>query len=129
MQKAWQYAYRDRKTKKRIWRTLWIQRIQAGVRQYSIRYSRFIPSLQYANVSLNRKVLSELAATEPFTFKAIIDVTRFQQQQYENDRNTRNEPEVTAVENDTREDDDDDESDDDDAAALEGIVLSSEKAA
>ena len=83
LQKAWQYAYRDRKTKKRIWRTLWIQRIQAGVRQYSIRYSRFIRSLQYADVQLNRKVLSELAATEPFTFKAIIDVTRFQQQQYD----------------------------------------------
>ena len=83
LQKAWQYAYRDRKTKKRIWRTLWIQRIQAGVRQYSIRYSRFIRSLQYSHVSLNRKVLSELAATEPFTFKAIIDVTRFQQQQYD----------------------------------------------
>lgn len=83
LQKAWQYAYRDRKTKKRIWRTLWIQRIQAGVRQYSIRYSRFIRSLQYSNVQLNRKVLSELAATEPFTFKAIIDVTRYQQQQYD----------------------------------------------
>lgn len=84
LQKAWQYGYRDRKTKKRIWRTLWIQRIQAGVRQYSIRYSRFIRSLQYSNIQLNRKVLSDLAATEPFTFKAIIDVTRFQQQQYDN---------------------------------------------
>ena len=83
LQKAWQYGYRDRKTKKRIWRTLWIQRIQAGVRQYSIRYSRFIRSLQYSDIQLNRKVLSELAATEPFTFKAIIDVTRYQQQQYD----------------------------------------------
>jgi ribosomal protein L20 len=86
LQKAWQYAYRDRKTKKRIWRTLWIQRIQGGVRQYSIRYSRFIRSLVYTNIQLNRKVLSELAATEPFTFKAIIDVTRCQQAQYDNER-------------------------------------------
>lgn len=87
LQKAWQYAYRDRKTKKRLWRTLWIQRIQAGVRQYSVRYSRFIRSLKYTDIQLNRKVLSELAATEPFSFKAIVDVTRLQQRQYDSHKN------------------------------------------
>jgi large subunit ribosomal protein L20 len=90
LHKAWQYAYRDRKTKKRVWRTLWIQRIQAGVRQYNIRYSRFIRSLSYCNIYLNRKVLSELAATEPFTFKAIIDVTYHQQQVYDKEQQEKN---------------------------------------
>lgn len=82
--KAWQYAYRDRRTKKRIWRTLWIQRIQAGVRQYKMSYSRFIHNLYFYNqIGLNRKVLSELAAMEPFAFKAIVDVVQLQQAQYE----------------------------------------------
>jgi large subunit ribosomal protein L20 len=84
VQKGWQYAYRDRRNKKRLWRTLWIQRIQAGVRQYHMNYSRFVRALYHYNpVVLNRKVLSELAATEPFTFKAIVDVVRYQQAQYD----------------------------------------------
>jgi large subunit ribosomal protein L20 len=84
VQKAWQYAYRDRRTKKRLWRTLWIQRIQAGVRQYNMSYSRFIHNLYYYNqIGLNRKVLSELAAMEPFAFKAVVDVVHQQQTQYE----------------------------------------------
>mmetsp|Transcript_10859 Transcript_10859/g.16697 ORF Transcript_10859/g.16697 Transcript_10859/m.16697 type:complete len:145 (-) Transcript_10859:254-688(-) len=76
LQKSWQYAYRDRKVQKREWRKLWIQRLNAGVRQYGISYSRFIPKLQQANIQLNRKVLAELAAKEPFSFKAVIDVTK-----------------------------------------------------
>mmetsp|Transcript_24976 Transcript_24976/g.36918 ORF Transcript_24976/g.36918 Transcript_24976/m.36918 type:complete len:145 (+) Transcript_24976:126-560(+) len=76
LQKSWQYAYRDRKVQKREWRKLWIQRLNAGVRQYGISYSRFIPQLQQANIQLNRKVLAELAAKEPFSLKAVIDVTR-----------------------------------------------------
>jgi large subunit ribosomal protein L20 len=72
--KAWQYAYRDRKVKKRNWRTLWIQRLQAGVRQYAWSYSRFIPALKASHIALNRKVLADMAANEPFAFKAIVDV-------------------------------------------------------
>jgi large subunit ribosomal protein L20 len=74
VEKAWQYAYRDRRRKKREWRKLWIQKVQAGCRQYGHRYSAFIPALAQANIELNRKVLSELAANEPFAFKAIVDV-------------------------------------------------------
>lgn len=75
--KAWQYAYRDRRRKKREWRKLWIMRLQAGVRQYHWRYSEFIPALQRANIQLNRKVLSELAANEPFAFKSVLDVVEY----------------------------------------------------
>lgn len=74
MEKAWQYAYRDRRRKKREWRKLWIMRLQAAGRQYHWRYSAFIPALKQSNIQLNRKVLSELAANEPFAFKAIVDV-------------------------------------------------------
>jgi large subunit ribosomal protein L20 len=83
VEKAWQYAYRDRKVKKRVWRTLWIQRLSAAARQYNIRYSRLIAGLNYASVPLNRKVLSELAATEPFAFKSVIDVIKYQQAEHD----------------------------------------------
>jgi large subunit ribosomal protein L20 len=74
VQKAWQYGFRDRKVKRREWRKLWIQRVQAGVRQYGrYNYSRFIPALAAANIQLNRKVLAEMAANEPFAFKSIVD--------------------------------------------------------
>jgi large subunit ribosomal protein L20 len=82
VEKAWQYAYRDRRRKKREWRKLWIQRVQAGCRQYNYRYSAFFPALGRANIALNRKVLSELAANEPFTFKAIVDVVEHHQFQH-----------------------------------------------
>jgi large subunit ribosomal protein L20 len=72
--KAWQYAFRDRRVKRRLWRKLWIQRVQAGVRQYGFfNYSRFIPALSAANIQLNRKVLAEMAANEPFAFKSVVD--------------------------------------------------------
>lgn len=76
LQKSWQYAYRDRKVQKREWRKLWIQRLNAGARQYGVSYSRFIPALQEKNIVLNRKVLAEMAAQEPFSFKAVVDVTK-----------------------------------------------------
>jgi large subunit ribosomal protein L20 len=73
--KAWQYAYRDRKRKKREWRKLWIMRIQAGVRQYSgWKYSAFVPALNSVNIQLNRKVLADMAANEPFAFKSVLNV-------------------------------------------------------
>ncbi|CAI8277963.1 MAG: 50S ribosomal protein L20 [Bacteroidetes bacterium MED-G17] len=72
IEKAWQYAYRDRKTKKRNFRALWIQRINAGSRQYGISYSKFIGLLNAKNIELNRKVLADLAMNHPKTFEAVV---------------------------------------------------------
>ena len=71
--KAMLYAYRDRKTKKRNFRSLWIMRINAGTRQYGISYSQFMGGLKSANIDLNRKVLADLAMNHPDAFKAIVD--------------------------------------------------------
>ena len=71
--KAMQYAYRDRKNKKRTFRALWIQRINAAVRECGITYSRFIDGLARAGIEIDRKVLSELAIHEPAAFKAIVE--------------------------------------------------------
>ena len=71
--KSMQYAYRDRKNKKRTIRALWIQRLNAAVREFGLTYSRFIHGLDQAGVELDRKVLSELAIHEPAAFKAIVD--------------------------------------------------------
>lgn len=76
--KAWQYAFRDRRRQRREWRKLWILRVQAGVRQYGLRYSAFVHDAKETNVMLNRKVLAELAANEPFSFKAVVDVVKQQ---------------------------------------------------
>tara|TARA_B100001093_G_C25985396_1_gene659176 strand:- start:14 stop:367 length:354 start_codon:yes stop_codon:yes gene_type:complete len=73
VEKAGQYAYRDRKVKKRNFRSLWIQRINAGCRLYGLKYSTFINGLKKLNLNLNRKVLSDLAAQEPSAFKKIIN--------------------------------------------------------
>jgi large subunit ribosomal protein L20 len=72
-EKGQQYAYRDRKAKKRNFRGLWIIRINAGVRQYGMTYSQFIGKLAKQNIGLNRKVLADLAMNEPDAFKAIVD--------------------------------------------------------
>ncbi|MDB5601816.1 MAG: ribosomal protein [Xanthobacteraceae bacterium] len=72
VEKANQYAYRDRKRKKRTFRALWIQRLNAAVRVYGITYSRFIDGLGRAEVTIDRKVLSELAISEPAAFEAIV---------------------------------------------------------
>ena len=73
VEKGWTYAYRDRKAKKRDFRKLWIQRINAGTRQYGMSYSQFMGNLKKANIDLNRKVLADLAMNHPEAFKAIID--------------------------------------------------------
>lgn len=73
VEKGLQYAYRDRKAKKRDFRALWIQRINAGVREYGLSYSKFMGSLKKANIDLNRKVLADLAMNHPEAFKAIVD--------------------------------------------------------
>ena len=72
VEKGLQYAYRDRRTKKRQFRRLWIQRINAGSRQHGLTYSRFMCGLAKAEIELDRKVLSELAISEPEAFKALV---------------------------------------------------------
>lgn len=71
-EKGLQYAYRDRKTKKRNFRALWIQRINAAVRMEGMSYSQFIGLLKKKNIEINRKVLADLAVHEPAAFKAIV---------------------------------------------------------
>ncbi len=73
VEKALQYAYRDRRVKKRNFRGLWIQRINAGTRQHGLTYSRFMNGLKKAGVQLDRKVLSDIAIREPESFKALVD--------------------------------------------------------
>ncbi len=72
-EKAQQYAYRDRKTKKRRFRALWIQRINAAVRPFGLNYSKFIDALARTGLMVDRKVLSELAIAEPAAFQAIVE--------------------------------------------------------
>jgi large subunit ribosomal protein L20 len=67
------YAYRDRKQKKREFRGVWIQRINAGVRAYGLSYSEFIGKLRKSGIDLNRKVLADLAMNHPEAFKAVVD--------------------------------------------------------
>src|ERR1700687_711409 len=71
--KANQYAFRDRKRRKRTFRALWIQRLNAAVREFGLTYSRFIDGLGRAGVTLDRKVLSDLAIREPAAFEAVVD--------------------------------------------------------
>ncbi len=70
--KAGQYAYRDRRNKKRNFRALWIQRINAAVREHGLTYGRFIDGLSKAEVAVDRKVLSDIAITEPAAFAALV---------------------------------------------------------
>ena len=72
MEKANQYAFRDRKRKKRTFRALWIQRLNAAVRPFGLNYSRFIAGLSKAGIVVDRKVLSDLAISEPAAFEAIV---------------------------------------------------------
>ncbi len=71
--KALEYQYRDRRAKKREFRRLWIQRINAGSRQYGVSYSQFMNGLKLAGIELDRKVLADLAAREPEAFKSLVD--------------------------------------------------------
>ena len=73
VEKSMQYAYRDRKNKKRTFRALWIQRLNAAVRPFGLNYSKFIDGLAKAGVMVDRKVLSDLAIREPAAFQAIVE--------------------------------------------------------
>jgi len=70
--KAGQYAYRDRRTRKRVFRALWIARINAGARSHGVTYSRFIAGLKKASIDLDRKVLADLAVNDPAAFGSIV---------------------------------------------------------
>ncbi len=74
--KAGQYAYRDRKVRKRSFRALWIQRINAACRLEGLTYSRFIHGLEQAGIDIDRKVLADIAGADPAGFKAIADKAR-----------------------------------------------------
>ena len=73
VEKGMQYAYRDRKNKKRTFRALWIQRINAGARLHGMSYSQLMGKIHANGVELNRKVLADLAMNHPDAFKAIVD--------------------------------------------------------
>ncbi|MEE2699465.1 MAG: 50S ribosomal protein L20 [Pseudomonadota bacterium] len=76
VEKGLQYAYRDRRARKRSFRALWIQRINAGSREHGMTYSQFINGLGKAGVEIDRKILSDLAIREPDAFKALVEQAR-----------------------------------------------------
>ncbi len=73
VEKGLQYAYRDRRNRKRNFRALWIQRINAGVRQHGLTYSQFMNGVKRAGIEVDRKMLADLAVHEPDAFKAIVE--------------------------------------------------------
>ncbi len=73
IEKGLVYAYRDRKQKKREFRGIWIQRINAGVREHGLSYSEFVGKLRKSGIDLNRKVLADLAMNHPEAFKAVVE--------------------------------------------------------
>lgn len=73
VEKAMQYSYRDRRTKKRNFRSLWITRINAGARLHGMSYSEFMGKVKANDIELNRKVLADLAMNHPEAFKAVVD--------------------------------------------------------
>ena len=73
VERAGQYAYRDRKRRKRTFRALWIQRINAAAREHGLTYSRFIDGLGKAGIEIDRKMLADLAVREPEAFKALVE--------------------------------------------------------
>jgi large subunit ribosomal protein L20 len=76
LEKSWQYAYRNQKVKRREFGKLWIQRLNAGVRQHDVSYSNFINTQSKSVLVLDRKILSGLAMYEPFSYKAVVDVVK-----------------------------------------------------
>lgn len=76
VEKGLTYAYRDRKNKKRTFRSLWIVRINAGARQHGMSYSEFMGKLSKSDINLNRKVLADLAMNHPEAFKAVVDAVK-----------------------------------------------------
>jgi len=73
VERGLQFAYRDRKQKKRVFRALWIQRINAGARLHGLSYSKLMGKLKAANIDLNRKALADLAMNHPEAFKAVVE--------------------------------------------------------
>ncbi len=73
VEKGLQYAYRDRRVRKRTFRALWIQRINAGAREHGLTYSQFMNGIKLAGIEIDRKVLSDLAVREPDAFKTIVE--------------------------------------------------------
>ena len=73
VEKGLQYAYRDRRKKKSNFRALWIQRINAGVREYGLTYSKFINGLNKAGIEMDRKILADLARNQPAAFAKVVD--------------------------------------------------------
>lgn len=78
--KALQYSYRDRKARRRTFRREWIQTINAATREHDTPYGRFIAALTRSNISLDRKILANLAINEPYSFKAVLDEAKLQTQ-------------------------------------------------
>jgi len=78
VEKGWKYAYRDRKQKKRVFRALWIARINAAAREHGLSYSRFMNGLKQAGVEVDRKVLAELAISDPQAFGALAERAKSQ---------------------------------------------------
>lgn len=76
VEKGWSYAYRDRKTKKRNFRGLWIQRINAASRMHGLSYSKFMSLYHNAGLEMNRKVLADLAMNHPDAFKSVVDYAK-----------------------------------------------------
>jgi large subunit ribosomal protein L20 len=76
VEKGWLYAYRDRRNRKREFRALWIQRINAAARQHGMSYSQFINKVQKAGIELNRKVLADLAMNHAAAFEAIVNAVK-----------------------------------------------------
>jgi large subunit ribosomal protein L20 len=76
--KAGQYAYRDRRTRKRVFRSLWIARINAAARSHGVTYSRFMAGLKKASIEVDRKVLADLAVNDPAAFGSIVDKVKAQ---------------------------------------------------
>ncbi len=76
VEKGLRYAYRDRRNRKRAFRALWIQRINAGARQHGLTYAQFMNGMKKAGIELDRKVLSDLAAREPEAFKSLVEQAR-----------------------------------------------------
>jgi large subunit ribosomal protein L20 len=73
VEKGLQYAYRDRRVKKRNFRGLWIQRINAGVREHGLTYSQFMNGIKKAGLDIDRKILADIAMHEPESFKLLVD--------------------------------------------------------
>jgi large subunit ribosomal protein L20 len=76
VEKGWKYAYRDRKQRKRVFRALWIARINAAAREHGLSYSRFMNGLKQANVEIDRKVLAQLALSDPKAFSELAELAK-----------------------------------------------------